>query len=68
MSNQKQLTFLDEPISEQKFMWLELADLKTKQNNLRRGLFQRFEELQKEIDLLRNQLVTMNMKNNQDIL
>lgn len=57
----EQLTFLKEPISEQKFMWLELADLKTKQNNLRRGLFQRFEELQKEIDLLRNQ-VLMNLQ------
>ncbi len=68
MATSKQLTFLEEPISEQKFMWLELADLKTKQNNLRKGLFQRFEELQKEIDLLRNQIVTLNLKNNKDVL
>lgn len=53
----EQLKFWDEPVNEQSMLWLEMADLKSKQHNLRRGLFQRFEDLQKEIDFLRNQIV-----------
>jgi|BogFormECP03_OM2_1039629.scaffolds.fasta_scaffold00001_19 hypothetical protein len=55
----EQLTFWKDEITHEGMMWLELADLKTKQNNLRRGLFQRFDELQKELELLRNQLVLL---------
>lgn len=55
----QQLTLWDEPITEEKVIWDELADLKTKQNNLRRGIFQRFDELQKETDLLRQQLALL---------
>jgi hypothetical protein len=56
MNAAEQLTFWEEPVTEQKIIWMELEDLKSKQNNLRRGLFGRFDELQKEIDLLRNQI------------
>lgn len=57
MSTAKQLSFWDEPVTEEKIIWMEMADLKTKQNNLRRGLFQRFDELQKEMDGLRTQII-----------
>lgn len=57
MSTAEQLTFWDMPVTEEKIIWMELEDLKTKQNNLRRGLFGRFDELQKEIDLLRKQII-----------
>lgn len=57
MKAAEQLTFWEEPITEEKIIWMEIEDLKTKQNNLRRGLFGRFDELQKEIELLRNQIL-----------
>ena len=34
----------------------ELTDLKEKQNNLRRGLFQRYDIMKKEIESLKEQL------------
>lgn len=52
----EQLTFWSEPITEEKIIWTEIMDLQTKQNNLRRGLFGRFDELQKEIQGLKEQL------------
>lgn len=55
----EQLKFWEEPVTEQSIIWLEMADLKTKQHNLRRGLFQRFDELQKEIEILRNQIILL---------
>jgi hypothetical protein len=61
--NAQQLTFFEEPSTEQNAMWTEINDLKNKQNNMRRGLFQRFEELQKEVELLRNQIVFITCKN-----
>jgi len=61
--NAQQLTFFEEPSTEQNAMWTEINDLKNKQNNMLRGLFQRFEELQKEVELLRNQIVFITCKN-----
>lgn len=58
----EQLTFWKKPITEENVIWNELADIKTKQNNLRRGLFQRFDEMQKEIELLREQIVLLATK------
>jgi FtsZ-binding cell division protein ZapB len=57
MSAQKQLSFWDLPITKDKLMWMELNELKAKQNNLRRGLFGRFDELQKEVESLQRQIV-----------
>lgn len=62
MTTSKQLTFWEMPFSEEQVIWAEMADLKTKQNNLRRGIFQRFDELQNEIENLRNQLVLLMTK------
>lgn len=56
MSSAEQLTFWDRPITEENIMWSELADLKTRQNNLRRGIFYRFDELEREVEFLRDQL------------
>jgi hypothetical protein len=53
----EQLTFWQEPVTVESVIWSEMADLKSKQNNLRRGLFQRFDELQKEIDSIKSQLL-----------
>lgn len=61
--NAQQLTFFEEPSTEQNALWTEINDLKNKQNNIRRGLFQRFEELQREVELLRNQIVVITCKN-----
>ena len=57
-----QLTFWEQPVTQESVIWSEMADIKAKQNNLRRGLFQRFDELQKEIENLRAQLVLMQTK------
>jgi hypothetical protein len=61
--NSQQLSLFNEPSTEQNAIWTEINDLKSKQNNIRRGLFQRFEELQNEVQLLRNQIVIMIPKN-----
>lgn len=66
MSTTRQLTFWDKPITEDQIIWTEMADLKTRQNNLRRGIFQRFDELEKEVELLRDQLLFLTGKKAQE--
>ncbi len=58
----EQINSWKEEITQEGMLWLELADLKTKQSNLRRGLFQRLDELQREIDLLKNQIISKTPK------
>ena len=60
--NAQQLTLFEEPSTEQNALWTEIHQLRSQQNNTRRGLFQRFDELQKEIEMLRNQIVIISSK------
>ena len=62
MASTEQLTFWDQPLTEENIMWGELADLKTRQNNLRRGIFFRFDELEREVESLRNQILFLTGK------
>lgn len=62
MASAQQLTFWDQPHTEENIMWGELADLKTRQNNLRRGIFFRFDELEREVESLRNQILFLTGK------
>jgi FtsZ-binding cell division protein ZapB len=62
MSAQKQLSFWDLPITQEKLVWIEIEEIKTKQNSLRRGLFGRFDELQKEVESLQRQLLFLMTK------
>ena len=57
----KQLTFWDGPLSEMKPIWVELYDLKEKQNNLRRGLFSRFDFMKKEMCELKEELANLKL-------
>ena len=66
MSTQEQLTFWKEPVTVESVIWMEMADLKSKQHNLRRGLFQRFDELQKEIEVLRTQIILLTTQKAQE--
>ncbi len=59
-----QLTFWDEPINEQAAVWLAFNQLKMKQNNLRKGIFQRFDDLLEEISYLRAEIERLKAKNN----
>lgn len=43
-------------MTEERLLREALSDLKDKQNNLRRGLFQRFDQLQKEVLELRERV------------
>lgn len=52
----QQLLLWEEPMTEEKLIREALSDLKDKQNNLRRGLFQRFDQLQKEVVELREKV------------
>ena len=40
-------------------VWKEVTDLKEKQNNLRRGLFQRYDIMKKEIGALKEELTLL---------
>lgn len=62
MSTAKQLTLFEHTVTENECIWLEMAHLKTKQNNLRKGLFGRFDELQKELDEIKMQLIFLLQK------
>jgi hypothetical protein len=66
MSTQEQMTFWKEPVTVESVIWMEMADLKSKQHNLRRGLFQRFDELQKEIEVLRTQVILLSTQKAQE--
>lgn len=52
----QQMLLWDEPMTEHKLLRDDLSALKDKQNNLRRGLFQRFDQLQKEVLDLREKM------------
>lgn len=56
MSTEKQLLLWNTGTAEESLILTELTDLKEKQNNLRRGLFQRYDIMQKEIILLKEQV------------
>jgi len=51
-----QMTIWDGPLKEEKTLWLEMIDLKERQNNLRRGLFGRYDFMKKELASLRAEL------------
>ncbi|MBS4164406.1 Uncharacterized protein PRO82_001734 [Candidatus Protochlamydia amoebophila] len=44
------------PVEENILFWKEIHDLKETQNNLRCGFFQRYNIINKEIQLLKNRL------------
>ena len=53
----RQLSLLaEEPLTPENLIKQDVRDLKEKQNNLRRGLFKRFDELNKEVQKLRLEL------------
>lgn len=56
MSTGKQLLLWNTGTAEESLILTELTDLKEKQNNLRRGLFQRYDIMKKEIESLKEQL------------
>ena len=66
MASAEQLTFWEKPITEENILWGELADLKTRQNNLRRGIFYRFDELEREVESLRNQILFLTGKKEEE--
>lgn len=55
----EQMLLWKEPLTDEVLMRKELHDLKEKQNNLRRGLFQRFDQLQKEVMALKEELIAL---------
>jgi len=58
----EQLSLWDLPSTDEKFLWLQLEDLREKQNNLRRGLFVRFDKLKTEIDILKEEMQAMKIQ------
>lgn len=58
----EQLTFWDIPINQETHMMMQIIDLKEKQNNLRRGIFRRYDEMKKEIDELKEMIRNMEKK------
>lgn len=52
----QQMLLWEEPMTEERLLREALSDLKDKQNNLRRGLFQRFDQLHKEVIELREKV------------
>jgi hypothetical protein len=61
MSTGQQLTFWDVETSKSP-LWKEVSDLKEKQNNLRRGLFQRYDIMKKELEFLKEELTQIKSK------
>lgn len=60
MNTEKQLNLWDIGTdSKEAAVLKELTDLKEKQNNLRRGLFQRYDKMQKEIECLKEEILQM---------
>jgi len=55
----QQMLIWQEPLTDEVLMRKELLDLKDKQNNLRRGLFQRFDQLQKEVVALKEEVMVL---------
>lgn len=56
MNTERQLNLWDIGTDKESFVLREVTDLKEKQNNLRRGLFQRYDMMQKEINALKEQI------------
>lgn len=56
MNTCEQLSLWNIPINSESLVLKEMTDLKEKQNNLRKGLFQRYDIMKKEIDSLKNEL------------
>jgi len=52
----EQLTFLDKLQVEEQAIWLKYYDLKEKQDNLRRGLFSRHDQVKKEVSILQQEV------------
>ena len=57
----EQLTFWDKPATEQTAIWQAVTELKMKQNHLRRGLFQRYDDLLGEIASLRAEVIALKL-------
>lgn len=55
----EQLLLWDKSFGPDNLLILQVIDLKEKQNNLRRGLFQRYDNMQKELADLREQVATL---------
>lgn len=56
----QQLSWLtEEPLTSENLIRKDVRELQEKQNNLRRGLFQRYDELYKEVQELRGELSSM---------
>ncbi|CAF24136.1 hypothetical protein [Candidatus Protochlamydia amoebophila] len=58
MGTERQLSLWDvgTPVEENILFWKEMHDLKETQNNLRRGFFQRYDIMNKEIQFLKEQI------------
>lgn len=59
MERQEQLNFWDKPLTEQQLLWDEVYTIKEKQNNLRRGVFQRHDKLNYELQQLREEVESL---------
>ena len=55
----EQLTFWEAPHNENVAVWEELTTLKMKQNNLRRGMFQRYDDILDEIACLKAEIAQL---------
>lgn len=54
--DKEQLTFWDLPATDDRFVWVELQDIREKQHNLRRGIFKRYDDLKNEIGQLKEEI------------
>jgi hypothetical protein len=57
----KQLTLWDQPQTENAVIWQEVTELKLKQNHLRRGIFQRYDDLVEELANLRAEVIALKL-------
>jgi hypothetical protein len=57
----EQLTLWEQPATEQTAIWQAVTELKMKQNHLRRGLFQRYDDLLEEIASLRAEVTALKL-------
>lgn len=60
----EQMLLWNEPLTDEILMRQQISDLKEKQNNLRRGIFQRYDQLQKELVALREEMVKLRESRN----
>jgi hypothetical protein len=57
----KQLTLWDQPQTENAVIWQEVTELKLKQNHLRRGIFQRYDDLVEKLANLRAEVIALKL-------